>query len=165
MNWRCLARSVSLSDTLPDDELSVLGLQAHDIVAGRAFDIVEIEMHRRAVAGSRKRGSVAVSTTGSRIMTSPAPGRPCPCSRRPPSRAQCRRRQECRTRRPRCRRADLDDAGIERERRLRRRRAFKRAPPCVAAGADLRRARPACRRSARHRGRGFPRESLRWPRK
>ena len=42
------------------------------VVAGRAFDIVEVELHAcRWSPLSRKRGSVAVSTTGSRTMTSP----------------------------------------------------------------------------------------------
>ncbi len=52
MNWRCLARSVSLSDTLPDDaEVGPCAASVTDILAGLALDIVEIETERRLVAG------------------------------------------------------------------------------------------------------------------
>jgi len=45
--------------------------QADCVFARRTFDIVEVEADRALVAVSRKRGKVAVSTTGSRTITSP----------------------------------------------------------------------------------------------
>jgi hypothetical protein len=45
-------------------------LTANWIIAGLALDIVEVEHKRALVAQQQKRGSVAVTTTGSRTITS-----------------------------------------------------------------------------------------------
>ena len=46
------------------------GLDADAVIAGRALDIVEIETHRALVAIEQEARRVAVSTTGSRTVTS-----------------------------------------------------------------------------------------------
>ncbi len=87
---------------------------------------------------SRKRGSVAVSTTGSRTITSPwrvptlSFDQATAITRTVPAKAGMSKATSAVPSRP-----DRDDAGIERERRLGRRAALQVRPPPIAAGADL----------------------------
>ncbi len=89
---RCLAASLIVVAGLPVTLTGAGGLDADGVIAGCAFDIVEVEAHGALVAtDSRNRGSVAVSTTGSRTVTSTVARPSLVAFRPPPSRGRCRR--------------------------------------------------------------------------
>ena len=108
------------------------------VVAGRTFDVVEIEMQRAAVAGeqeARQRRGQHHRIAHGHVAAGAADLVLAPGHRHHPHGAGEGRNVE----------VDLggavgldgDDAGIERERRLRRRAAAEFGPAAVAAGPDL----------------------------
>ena len=136
-------------------------LHAHryGVVAGRALDIVELELHCAVIAGAQE----ARQRRGQhhRIAHHHVAGGLAESVLAPGHRHHAHGAGEGRNIEAHLRAAvgcHFDDAGIERERRLRRRRAGQ-------FGAARRRrsgfapARPACRRSAAHRDRGCRRSA------
>ena len=115
-----------------------LALHRQPIVAGRAFDIVELEMHGAAIAveqeARQRRGQ------HHRIADDDVAGGAADLVLAPGDRHHARGAGEIRDVEHDLGGAvglDRDDAGIERERLLRRRRALQLGRARIAAGADL----------------------------
>ena len=114
------------------------GLDVDGVVAGRALDIVEVEAHGAVVAIEQEARQVAVSTTGSRTVTSVV-ARPSlvavhatAITRAVPANSGISKLISAV---PSA--ADRDDAGIQRQRLLRRRAALQLGAGGIAAGLDL----------------------------